>query len=223
FGSAVGPCEQRILSGQCDRADGPFDNVVVEFDAAVVDEEPEAFPSRQGIADGHGQFALLADQRELCPTPWLERVDQTSAFLLSNDTPFVGASTADVFLNGIELGNQLKRFAGGWRRPGRCQFIEAAPDVGPAEGKPDVVAPGELTVTGITVDLQDSREALEMTYRTFRRAVGCVDIGNTRRIGSAPWPVVGGVGPELAGFRAAAAGIQHRRRRLVGKQPRPLL
>src|SRR5262249_22513186 len=62
--------------------------------------------------------------------------------------------------NGIELGNQLKRFAGGWRRPGRCQFIETAPDVGPAEGKPDVVAPGKLTVTGITVDLQDSREAL---------------------------------------------------------------
>ena len=71
------------------------------FDAAVVDEEPEAFPSRQGIAYGHGQFALLADQRELCPKPWLERVDQRSAFLLSDDTPFVGASTADVFLNGI--------------------------------------------------------------------------------------------------------------------------
>src|SRR5215467_2403136 len=47
------------------------------------------------------------------------------------------------------------------------------PDVKPAEGKPDVVAPGELTVTGITVHLQDSREALEMTPRTFRHAVGC--------------------------------------------------
>src|SRR6185437_13293679 len=73
------------------------------------------------------------------------------------------------------------------------------------------------------VDLQDTREALEMADRTFRRAVGCINIGNTGRIGSAPWPVVGGIGPELAGFGAPATGIQYRRRRLVGKQSRPLL
>ena len=71
FGSAVGACEQRILSGQCDRADGPFDYIVVELEAAV-DEEREAFPPRQGIADRHGQFTLLADQRKLCPKPRLE-------------------------------------------------------------------------------------------------------------------------------------------------------
>jgi hypothetical protein len=80
FGSAVGACEQRILTSQPNRADGPFDNVIVEFDAAVVDEKREAFPARQGIANCLGQFALLADQRELCPKPRLEHNDQRSAF-----------------------------------------------------------------------------------------------------------------------------------------------
>src|SRR6185437_5937851 len=162
FGTPIGAREQRIFSGKCDRSDGSFDNVVVEFDAAVIDEERQAVPSRQGISDRHGQFALLADQRELCAKPWLERVDQRSAFLLADEAPFVSAATADVFLDSIQLGYQLKRFAGCWRWPGRCQFIEATPDVRPAEGKPDVVAPGELAVTGIAVDLQDTREALEM-------------------------------------------------------------
>jgi hypothetical protein len=39
FGAAIGAREQRIFSGKCDRSDGSFDNVVVEFDATVIDEE----------------------------------------------------------------------------------------------------------------------------------------------------------------------------------------
>jgi hypothetical protein len=64
---------------------------------------------RQGIADRHGQFALQADQRELCPKPRLERVDQRSAFLLADEAPFIGASASDPFLNGTQLSNQPKR------------------------------------------------------------------------------------------------------------------
>jgi len=66
LGAAVRPREQRILSVERDRADGSFDGVVVEFDAAVVDEARQAFPARQGVADGIGKFALLADQTKLC-------------------------------------------------------------------------------------------------------------------------------------------------------------
>jgi hypothetical protein len=46
FGSAVGACEQRILSGQCDRADGPFDYIVVEFDVSLRRGPPCAVRSR---------------------------------------------------------------------------------------------------------------------------------------------------------------------------------
>jgi hypothetical protein len=69
-----------------------------------------------------------------------------SAVLWADEAPFVCSATSDLFLNGLPFGNQLKCFTGCWRRPGHCQFIEAAPDVGPAERKPDVVASGELFI-----------------------------------------------------------------------------
>ena len=89
----------------------------------------------------------------------------------------------------------------------------------PAERKLDVAALGELAVAGIAIDLQDALEAVEMGDRPLGFAVGCIDIGDARRIDAAPWPVVGGIGPELAGLGAAAAGIEHRHRGLVGEQP----
>ena len=61
LGTAVRPREQRVLSVERDRADGSFDGVVVELDAAIVDEARQAFPTRQGVTDGFGEFALLTD------------------------------------------------------------------------------------------------------------------------------------------------------------------
>lgn len=60
LGTTVGASEQCIFPVQRDRADGPFDGVVVELDAAVVEEPGEALPARQGVADGLGELALLA-------------------------------------------------------------------------------------------------------------------------------------------------------------------
>jgi hypothetical protein len=36
FGAAIRSCEQSLLSVERDRADGAFDGVVVELDAAIV-------------------------------------------------------------------------------------------------------------------------------------------------------------------------------------------
>ena len=58
LGAAVGAGEQCIFPVQRDRADGPFDGVVVELDAAIVDEARQALPARQGVTDGFGKFAL---------------------------------------------------------------------------------------------------------------------------------------------------------------------
>ena len=115
------------------------------------------------------------------------------------------------------------RFAGNRRRSGGGELVEVTPDMRPAERQPDVAAVGEFAVTGIAIDLQNSLEAFKMGDGPFGFAIGCVDIGNPRWIGSSPWPIIGGVGPELAGLGAAAAGIEHRRRRFIGEQPyRPL-
>ena len=66
LGTTVRTCEQRILSVERDRADRSLDGVVVELDAAVVDESRQPFPARQGVADGLGKLALLTDQAKLC-------------------------------------------------------------------------------------------------------------------------------------------------------------
>ena len=66
LGASVGTREQRVLPVERDRADGALDGVVVEFDAAVIDEARQALPARQGVADGCGQLAFLADQTEFC-------------------------------------------------------------------------------------------------------------------------------------------------------------
>lgn len=53
---------------------------------------------------------------------------------------------------------------------------------------------GELAIAGIAVDLQDPLEACEMGDRSIGFAIGGIDIGDARRIGAAPWPVVRGIG-----------------------------
>ena len=120
-----------------------------------------------------------------------------------------------------------------WRRARRCaraprrrsapgepalDLVEVPPHVRPAEGQRHRAARGEARVAGIAVDLQHAGEAGEMRDRPLVLAVGRVDIGDRRRLGPAPGPVVAGIGPELAGLGPPAAGIEHRRRRLVGEQ-----
>jgi hypothetical protein len=50
-------------------------------------------------------------------------------------------------------------------------------------------------------------------------AIGGIDIGDHRRITATPWPIIAGIGPDLAGLRSLAPGIEHGSGGLVGKQP----
>jgi hypothetical protein len=95
--------------------DGTLDGVVVELDAAVVEEAGQTLPARQRIADRFGEFALLADQPEFCAQPWLQCVDQRTALLLPHNPT---AAAADVVLDRIQRSDALQRFAGDRRRPG---------------------------------------------------------------------------------------------------------
>jgi hypothetical protein len=89
-----------------------------------------------------------------------------------------------------------------------------------AEGEADVALFGERAVAGVAVDLEDAGEAGKMRDRLRRLSIGRIDIGDRRRVGSAPRPVVPRIGPELAGLGAASAWVEHRGRRLVGEQLR---
>ena len=76
--------------------------------------------------------------------------------------------------------------AGDRRSLGDEAFVEAAPHVGPAEGEADVALLGERAIAGVAVDLKDALEAGKMRDRLRGLAVGRVDIGDRRRVGSAP-------------------------------------
>ena len=90
----------------------------------------------------------------------------------------------------------------------------------PAERESDVAPFSQRAIAGIAVDLENALEAGEVRDRLLGLAVRRVDIGDRRRVRSAPGPVVSRVGPKLAGLGPPAPRIEHRRRRLVGEQLR---
>src|ERR1700737_2255808 len=56
--AAVRAGEQMVLAAERDRSDGALDRVVIELDAAVVEEAGERRPSGERVADRLGQPAV---------------------------------------------------------------------------------------------------------------------------------------------------------------------
>src|SRR5882762_9645914 len=208
FGTAVGAGEQGILSGQCKGTDAALDDVIVDLDAAVVEEQAQPLPARERVADRRGELGLLADELELGAQPGFESFDQRPAALLADRTPLLGGTATDLGLDPIERCNARQRLGGDRRRARLGQLVEVPAHVAPAEGKPRVALLGQYLVAAVAVDLQDALEAAEVRDRPLGLAVGRIDIGYTRWIGAAPWPVVPGIGEELAGLGPASSWIE---------------
>ena len=118
LGTAVGAGEQGILAVEGQRTDGALDDVVVDLDAAVVEEQAKALPARQRVADRLGELGLLADELELRAQPRLERVDQRPAALLASRAALLGGATADLVLDAVQRGDARQRLAGDRRGAG---------------------------------------------------------------------------------------------------------
>jgi hypothetical protein len=58
LGATIGAREQRVFPIERDRMDRAFDGIVVELDAAIVDEARQALPTRERIADRFGEFVF---------------------------------------------------------------------------------------------------------------------------------------------------------------------
>ena len=175
---------------------------------------------RERVADDLGELALLADEGEPVAQPRLESDDERTRSFLADGAPLVRPAAANVGLDPIERGDALQRLRCDRRSLGDEAFVEAAPQVRPAEGEAHVALLGERAIAGVAVDLENALEAGKMRDRLGSLAVGRVDIGDRRRVRSAPGPVVSRIGPELAGLGPTATRIEHRRRRLVGEQLR---
>src|SRR5262245_30882808 len=90
--------------------------------------------------------------------------------------------------------------------------------MGPAGRELDIATLAQPIEPGITVGLHDALEPGQVGCGTLGLAIGTVEIDRGRWIGAVPGPVVASVDPEPAGLGAAAAGIEHRNRGVVGEQ-----
>jgi hypothetical protein len=94
--------EECVFAIENNRTDAAFDNVGIEFDAAVVEEPREPVPVIQGIPDVLGDRRLARDARELLLEPGFEGQHEGLAALLAHRTALVGAAAADRLLDRIE-------------------------------------------------------------------------------------------------------------------------
>jgi hypothetical protein len=201
-----------------DGSDASFDDVGVELDAAVVEETGEPLPMVLSVADRIRDRRLARDARELLCEPGFEFEHKRLALLLAEGAPLIRAPPADRLLDRIDRRDAHERLA-----RNRCVAVlgdieELAAQMTPTESERDRLAAwfvGDGLVGRVSVALDDAAVILEQLQGVDRTATGRVAVGDGGRIGPAPGPVVAGNRPEVALLGAAAAGIEHRRHRLV--------
>lgn len=85
----VGACEQSIFEVEGERTDGALDGVVVEIDAAIVEEVDEAVPARERVADRLADTAFGLDLSAACFEEPIEIVDDRTAALVAGAATLV--------------------------------------------------------------------------------------------------------------------------------------
>ena len=176
-------------------------------------------PGRERVADRLGEFRFAGDSGELGLQPGLHRLEDRSGADLGGRpaAPKLRAPGYRVrWRRGRRSSPAPRRRSG--PGSGGLDVEEVSPRVRPAESQRNRVALGQRR-EAVAIDPEASSEAGQMRGGTLVLAVGLVDIGDARRLGTAPGPVVAGIGPvALVGLGLASARIEHRRARLVGEE-----
>ena len=149
-------------------------------------------------------------------------IDDGLALLVADGLPLLGCMAADHCLDMVEGVDPLQGGLGDRGVAALGDLVEPAPDVGPTIGQ-DHRAPGtpgisQRLVGGVAVHLKDAVEPGQWLDGMLGAAAGGVEIGDRRWIAAAPWPVVAGDRPEVAGFGSLASRIEHRCASLVHEQ-----
>ena len=85
----AGACEQSIFEVEGERTDGALDGVVVEIDAAIVEEVDEAVPACERVSDRLAETAFGLDLSAACFEEPIEIVDDRTAALVAGAATLV--------------------------------------------------------------------------------------------------------------------------------------
>ena len=110
--AAVRACEQMIFASERDRPDGALDRIVVEFNAAVIEEAGEGGPARERVADGLGEGAGGWNAAKLHLEPRPHHVDEWPGAGVAHMPTGVGGAALDRTLDRIEFGDPPQGLGG---------------------------------------------------------------------------------------------------------------
>src|SRR5256885_555616 len=147
----------------------------------------------QAVADRFGNRRLARNARELLLKPGFERLHERLALVLAYRMARVSTVPTDCLLDRIELRDSLKSFARDRCVAALGNIEEVAPKMAPAESKRDRCARCRISkglVRGISIALHDPAVVVEQLERVYGAAPGSVAVCNSRRVRSAPLPVV---------------------------------
>ena len=210
--------KKMILAAECNGTNRALNGIGVELDAAIMQEPGEPISARQRIADRVGELAAARRAAELLLEPDLQLFDKRFGERPPLGHSERGGQAADARLDGTEFANSPQHLSRNRRAICLEEFVEVAPRMRPTSGQDDVASGLQPLEPGVAIDVEDSRELLQMRRRTLALAIRRKHKDGCRRSGSAPRSLVTRVHPKPSSLGAAATGIEHRDRRIVGKQ-----
>src|SRR5215204_4020962 len=174
-GPTVRAGKQCVFAREGQRAHAALDHVGVDLNSAVVEEQAQAGPPGEGVADRLRQPALLAHQGQLLAEPGLEGLHQRPTALLANSAALVRRAATDLALNPVQRRDAGQRLGGDRRWSTLGEFVKGPTHVAPAEGELHLTPPGQGFVGLVAVHLQHTLEPSQMRRGPLCRAIGRVD------------------------------------------------
>src|SRR5205814_10374149 len=103
--TAVAAREEMILSSKSDRTNRALNGVGVQLDTTIMQQARQAFPARERISHRFGEGAAAGYKRKLRFEPESHGIDNRLRSIAACGEPVRGRLTANIRLNGIDLGD----------------------------------------------------------------------------------------------------------------------
>lgn len=159
------------------RAHRSLDRVGIQFQPAIIKEQNQPFPVVQRITNGLGKGRAPGDARQLLGQPGMHGLDQRTALPLADLHAIIRCLATNIVLDRIQGGDPAQRLVRDRRLRCGMDIEELPPCVGPAEGQAGCVgiSTDQAAKPGIPINLQQAKEALQMTDRVVRPAILAVE------------------------------------------------